>query len=803
MLNKLLLMNENFLKYSDEKGKINNVEKNNIKQNFFSIVGDLRMNLFYYKSKLENKIIKEPKDENLFKEIKNLIINIKKYFKEENPDFGSILFEDIQRTIFILNYSNLLTLIDLLINVIEKIKNSYEFENFNFKKYNLNFKIKNYIARDLIENFAEIKTLKIRFNDISNNKKINLDVITLFSYYFNILFPTFINLDINFNIDEINKQFNNINPYKINQQNIISISETYETLIISNLILVKTAYSFMNVNSLSIKLFDSYQIESHYILSKLYLNNEDEINRNKSKTEISDLRTMTSSSEFQRTLSFNSNKNKGIINPFSSANDKNIFYHSDLNNKLMKFEFFINNLMKSYYEMNIQINSFDPLLFNYCNLSLIKDENLCNLKLNLFPNETICLRKILMNCEKYNLYSKNKININSQLMNNNNESQIKDKINETLIQSSNNEIIDINIYNNKMMFYYNFIPKNNYNYNKFLLLKNEEILNELFYTFNINLFDLNTILDHKMNDFIKLSIDLTYNIYLENNIENFDNYNSSIACFIFNLFLSIQNSGINLNSLEIIFNDDNLNKKTLIESLKKKKFYSFENGFNFSKLKISEIIFDFNNVCSYINFENFPHDLSSLELKKLSTNDFILFLNYYKSKNNVLHKLEYISFEFDYDISFKIELIEEFILYFKKELKNIILKIPINMNFELLIKLIKNYKKNKSNTLLKLKIFLNEISSNSSIIITKEMFDKNLIKNTKIIKKIMYMNNNNLVLNIPYYKNDFKERLYSIIFCFEKINKNKNINNNMENIYKKIFFKISKINEKNMEIEII
>ena len=122
------------------------------------------------------------------------------------------------------------------------------------------------------------------------------------------------------------------------------------------------------------------------------------------------------------------------------------------------------------------------------------------------------------------------------------------------------------------MFYYNFIFPNNNDYNKFLIIKNEEVLNELFYNFNINLFDLNTILDHKMNDFIKLSIDLTYNIYLENNIEKFDNYNSSITCFIFNLFLSIQNSGINLNSLEIIFNDDNLNKKNLIESLKKKNF---------------------------------------------------------------------------------------------------------------------------------------------------------------------------------------------------------------------------------------
>ena len=430
-------MNDIFLKYNNQSKKIEVIKKDEKVENFNNIVKLLKTGLiFYHQHKLENKIIKTPNslNENFFREIKMLVFNIKKYFKEENPDFGIIFFEDIQRTIFILNYPNLLTLIDLLVNIIEKMKNQSELDNFTFKKYNLNFKIKNYKAKDLIESFSEIKTLKIRFNDISNNDKINLDVITLFSYFFNILFPNFINLDIDFNINQINKYFNDINPYKINQQNIISISENYEKIIISNLILVKTAYSFMNVNSLSIKLFDSYQIESHYILSKIYINNEEEINRNKSKTEISDLRTMTSSSEFQRYNSISSNKNKGNINPFSSANDKIIFYHSDLNNKLMKFEFFINNLMKSYYEMNIEINSFDPLLFNYCNLSLIKDENLCNLKLILFPNEKICLRKILLNCEKYNLYSKNKINIYSQLMNNNNDSQIKDKTNDSITQ---------------------------------------------------------------------------------------------------------------------------------------------------------------------------------------------------------------------------------------------------------------------------------------------------------------------------------------------------------------------------------
>lgn len=73
-------MNDNFLKYSDIKGKIDNVEKNKIKQNFFNIVTDLRMNLLYYKSKLENKIIKDPKSETLFKEIKKFNYKYQKKF---------------------------------------------------------------------------------------------------------------------------------------------------------------------------------------------------------------------------------------------------------------------------------------------------------------------------------------------------------------------------------------------------------------------------------------------------------------------------------------------------------------------------------------------------------------------------------------------------------------------------------------------------------------------------------------------------------------------------------------------------
>ena len=106
-----------------------------------------------------------------------------------------------------------------------------------------------------------------------------------------------------------------------------------------------------------------------------------------------------------------------------------------------------------------------------------------------------------------------------------------------------------------------------------------------------------------MNDFIKLSIDLTYNIYLENNIENFDNYNSSITCFIINLFSSIQNLGLKLDYLEIIFNDDNQCKKNLFDKIKLKKNI-FIDGFKFNKLKISELLFDLDFLYFSINLIN-------------------------------------------------------------------------------------------------------------------------------------------------------------------------------------------------------
>ena len=794
-------MTDIFLKYNTQTKKIDVIKKNEKKENFNNIVTLLKTGLiFYHHKNLENKIIKtyNSLDENFFKEIKMLISNIKRYFKEENPNLGFICYDDNLKSILILEYSTLLTITDILVNVIEKIKNIQELENFSIKNYDLNFKIKDYKAKDIIENFSEIKTIKIRLNS-KNEDKVNLDVILLFSHFFKIFFPACINLDFDYNIIPINKEFQKKNIYRINENNIISLCNKYENTFISNLILAKSAYSVLEINSLSIKIYDSYQIESHYILSKM-ISNYDEDYKNKSKINNSNMRTMASSNELQ--------KNDTIIikNPFSSANDKKIFYHNDFNNKLMKFELFINNFIKNYFELIFEINSFDPLLFNYCNQSLVKDENLCKLKLILFPSEKISFRKILLNSKKYNIYSKTKYNFYTKNNSNVNDSQIKgNQTEETINETLNNESKDINIYENNKMLYYEYLPEKKKINQDSLILKNETILNELFINFNSNLFDLSTILDHKMGDFIQLSINLSCNfVNLNNNIENFDNYNSSISCFIINLFTSIQNFAFKLNYLEIIFDDDNQCKNILIELTKRKKYYYYNGGFKFNKLKISELYFDFRNVTSLIKFENFPSELSYLQLKKLSSNDFILFLKNYKSEKSVFTKLESLYISFDYDFNFKIELFEEFILAFNNQLKTVVIEIPINLNFDMLIRLIETNKKNNVNTLLKLKIFLKEFSSKNSEPAIKntdcKIFENQLI-NKNIVKKISYCNFNDLIINILYYKKEDKKKLLPIIYCFEKIRIDKK--HDIKKIFQNIFYKITNLSEKKMEIEIL
>ena len=90
-------MNEsNFVLYNEITSKIDDYN-NDLEYHFKQFVENLQKGFINYSNnKLEDKILKllNPNDINFFQSIKNLIINIKKYFKEENQYFDYLNFDE-------------------------------------------------------------------------------------------------------------------------------------------------------------------------------------------------------------------------------------------------------------------------------------------------------------------------------------------------------------------------------------------------------------------------------------------------------------------------------------------------------------------------------------------------------------------------------------------------------------------------------------------------------------------------------------------------------------------------------------
>ena len=166
-------MNENnFLLYNEITSKID-YYNNDLEYHFKQFVEKLQKGFINYSNnKLEDKILKllNPNDINFFQSIKNLIINIKKYFKEENQYFDYLNFDE--SNVLILDYSMIINLTNIIINIIERIKEPEKFfykETFN--NINLNFKINDFLAKNIIDSFTCVKIIKIRFNKIKNKEK--------------------------------------------------------------------------------------------------------------------------------------------------------------------------------------------------------------------------------------------------------------------------------------------------------------------------------------------------------------------------------------------------------------------------------------------------------------------------------------------------------------------------------------------------------------------------------------------------------------------------------------------------------
>ena len=85
---------------------------------------------------------------------------------------------------------------------------------------------------------------------------------------------------------------------------------------------------------------------------------------------------------------------------------------------------------------------------------------------------------------------------------------------------------------------------------------------------------------------------------------NYDNYNCSIVCFIFDLFKTFQ-AQINkckINTLEIFY-EDFLDEKSFIVETIKRKIPSYGNGFNLNHLKLNCINFNISNISLILPFD--------------------------------------------------------------------------------------------------------------------------------------------------------------------------------------------------------
>ena len=378
------------------------------------------------------------------------------------------------------------------------------------------------------------------------------------------------------------------------------------------------------------------------------------------------------------------------------------------------------------------------------NLLIYQYKSVINTSINFFKQE-INMRKILLNNFYFDKYL-----------------QIKDKdVSNPPIKFNPNKIN--NKFENDYKIYYNHI--NNINdYNNKLLLRDEEIPNELFPYFNYNLNLLLFVLVQKFKSDKNLQNSLLLNFQTNNNgiidIHSYNNYNCAILSFLFNLFCEIElNSNLeNISSLEIYL-DDLCDKKEYILKY---------------KIKLTKLLFDIPNITLILPFENFPcNNLMEMTLINLSYNDIKNIANTLIQKKQKFKKLITLDLRMGY-------ILEEYKQYLKviltenicEKLTNFSMEIPWYINTEDILDIFSWIKISKNKKCL---YFLK---------LSNEELNQNL--GNKINKDINY------ILNI--------------IFCFEKKlgNKNKKIFDdiNKAKIFENIFYFMGKFSDKEKKINI-
>ena len=243
------------------------------------------------------------------------------------------------------------------------------------------------------------------------------------------------------------------------------------------------------------------------------------------------------------------------------------------------------------------------------------------------------------------------------------------------------------IFENDYKIYYNYI-NNLKEYKNKLLLREEEIPNELFPYFNYNLNLLFFILMDKFKSNKIIQNSLSFNFQSINdsiiNLHSYNSYNCAILSFIFNLFHEIEiNPNLEKLCLLEIYLDDLTDKKEYIIQY---IFNNFRNNlpFNFKKINLNILKLDIPNITLILPFENFPcNNLNQLTLQNLSFNDLEnIATTLIKNNKPIFNRLSIL----EISIGFMLEDFKQYIQILLTEsictkLINFILKIPCYISY--------------------------------------------------------------------------------------------------------------------------
>ena len=762
-------------------------------QNFYlsSLKNQLNISINDYNSKklYEQDTILFDFNEELFNNTENkniLVPTIQKLIEtiEQSDNYNfvknqKITLKDTNQGIYNVNYKEICAIVNYIIGILKSIPKKhkekiYKILYFEGEIPEVKLEINGIKLQKVKINTDSIKQMNICISEKNYNilemktrNEINLNVIKLFILFFRAFFKNVLTLNIDLNIYEINNYFNKeSNPYKIKENRVLKLSKFYENVFLSNLIIIKNISKFSNLSNIKYILYDSYQIEFYQLMFKYFSKN----------------------SETQNTISNNNTKEEEVIPAFR--------------NKILYLDHLIQKQIKNYFDFYLEINALDPLLFLKVNLLLLQYKSVINITINFFNLENVNLRKTLINAYYFFLYlgekEKDKINPNQPKF-------YPDKINT--------------IFENDYMIYYNYI-NNIKEYKNKLLLRDEEIPNELFPYFNYNLNLLFFILMDKFKSDKNIQNSLSFNFQSVNdsiiNLHSYNSYNCAILSFIFNLFHEIEvNPNLEKLCLLEIYLDDLTDKKEYIIQ------YIFENfrnnlPFNFKKINLTIFKLDIPNITLILPFENFPCNiLNQLTLRNLSFNDLENIATTLVKNKPIFKKLSTL----EISIGFMLEDFKKYIRILltesiSKKLINFNLTIPCYLSYMDIVDMLTWIKKAEDKNVayfLKLanedlSMYRGNISFLSEVEIMKKKIKKELHKRNLIVNFDDGDNYKEINIKIKRLNKEEINYFLNFIFCFnkkyEKTNNNAIKEEKRQKIFENIFYYMGKFGKKNKEINI-